>query len=81
MRVLLALGGNAMTAVDGSATPEAQQTAVAGAMESVVIDVAASDALRESLPSRRSGQEPFFDRGPGYAELSGGATSASVDWL
>jgi len=52
-----------------------------GTKESVVIDAAASDALRESLRSRRSGQEPFFDRGPGYAELSGGATSASVDWL
>lgn len=35
MRVLLALGGNAMTAADGSATPEGQQTAIAGAMESV----------------------------------------------
>ena len=35
MRVLLALGGNAMIAADGSATPEGQQTAIAGAMESV----------------------------------------------
>ena len=41
MRVLLALGGNAMTAADGSATPEAQQTAVAGAMESVAGLIAA----------------------------------------
>jgi len=52
-----------------------------GTKESVVIHAAASDILRESLRSRRSGQEPFFDRGPGYAELSGGATSAAVDWL
>jgi carbamate kinase len=35
VRVLLALGGNAMTAPDGSATPESQQAAIAGAMESV----------------------------------------------
>jgi carbamate kinase len=35
VRVLLALGGNAMTAPDGSATPEAQQAAIARAMESV----------------------------------------------
>ena len=35
MRVLLALGGNAMTAPDGSATPEAQQAAIARAMKSV----------------------------------------------
>jgi len=41
VRVLLALGGNAMTAVDGSATPEAQQSAIAGAMESVAGLIAA----------------------------------------
>ncbi len=41
MRVLLALGGNAMTAADGSATPEAQQTAISGAMESVAGLIAA----------------------------------------
>jgi carbamate kinase len=35
VRVLLALGGNAMSAADGSATPGAQQAAVASAMESV----------------------------------------------
>lgn len=40
MRVLLALGGNAMTAED-SATPEAQQAAIADAMESVAELIAA----------------------------------------
>jgi carbamate kinase len=40
MRVLLALGGNAMTAKDGSATPDAQITAITGAMESVAALVA-----------------------------------------
>jgi carbamate kinase len=35
MRVLVALGGNAMTGPDGSATPEAQRTAIAGAMSCV----------------------------------------------
>ena len=29
----------------------------------------------------RTGDEPFFDRGPGYARLSGGATHADVDVL
>jgi N-methylhydantoinase B len=24
---------------------------------------------------------PFFDRGPGYAVLSGGRAAAAVDWL
>lgn len=41
MRVLLALGGNAMSAPDGSATPEAQQAAIAEAMESVAGLIAA----------------------------------------
>jgi len=41
VRVLLALGGNAMTGADGSAAPEAQQTAIAAAMESVAGLIAA----------------------------------------
>jgi carbamate kinase len=40
MKVLLALGGNAMTAPDGSATPAAQIAAIAEAMQSVVALVA-----------------------------------------
>jgi carbamate kinase len=40
-RILVALGGNAMTAPDGSATPRAQQRAVTGAMERVADLVAA----------------------------------------
>jgi carbamate kinase len=40
-RVLIALGGNAMTGPDGSATPVAQAAAVAGAMEHVADLVAA----------------------------------------
>ena len=46
-----------------------------------VVDEAASDALREQRRGAR-GEQPFFDRGPGYARLAaGGATSADVDWL
>ena len=41
MRVLLALGGNAMTAADGSATPDAQRAAIAAAMDSVAGLIAA----------------------------------------
>jgi carbamate kinase len=40
-RILVALGGNAMTAPDGSATPEAQRRAVEAAMERVADLVAA----------------------------------------
>ncbi len=41
MRVLIALGGNAMTGPDGSATPEAQQAAIGAGMDRVADLVAA----------------------------------------
>jgi N-methylhydantoinase B len=45
------------------------------------VDRAATDELRAAVRDRRTGAEPFFDRGPGYARLSGGATHAPVDVL
>lgn len=51
-----------------------------GTTDEPVVDVAATEELRAQLRDAR-GEEPFFDRGPGYAQLSGGATSADVDWL
>jgi N-methylhydantoinase B len=45
------------------------------------VDPAATDELRAAVRGRRTGAEPFFDRGPGYARLSGGATHADVDFL
>jgi N-methylhydantoinase B len=45
------------------------------------VDSAATDELRATVRDRRTGAEPFFDRGPGYARLSGGATHAEVDLL
>ncbi|SDP32714.1 carbamate kinase [Pedococcus dokdonensis] len=41
MRVLIALGGNAMTGPDGSATPQAQRAAISRAMQHVATVVAA----------------------------------------
>src|SRR5689334_3986274 len=41
VRVLIALGGNAMTAPDGSARPDDQQRAITAAMETVADLVAA----------------------------------------
>jgi N-methylhydantoinase B len=41
-------------------------------------DVAATEALRAELRALR-GPAAFFDRGPGYPTLSGGATHADVD--
>jgi N-methylhydantoinase B len=43
-------------------------------------DLAATADLRAQLRSRRTGREPFFDRGPGYPRLSGTA-HAAVDHL
>jgi N-methylhydantoinase B len=43
-------------------------------------DRPATDRLREEMRSARTGAEPFFDRGPGYARLSGGRTAAEVDY-
>jgi N-methylhydantoinase B len=43
-------------------------------------DLAATADLRAQLRSRRTGREPFFDRGPGYPRLSG-AAHAAVDHL
>jgi N-methylhydantoinase B len=40
----------------------------------------ATAARREQLRAEHADAQPFFDRGPGYARLSGGATAADVDW-
>ena len=53
---------------------------VGGPDDAPAVDAPASDALRAAVRAGR-GEQPFFDRGPGYARLSGGATSADVDWL
>jgi N-methylhydantoinase B len=52
-----------------------------GTKEAVAIEPEASDELRARLRGERPGQEPFFDRGPGYARLAGGQAAAAVDWL
>jgi N-methylhydantoinase B len=51
-----------------------------GTKDDPVIDVAGSDSLREQLRADRP-EEPFFDRGPGYARLAEGKNAADVDWL
>jgi len=45
-----------------------------------VVDRPASERRRAQLRAERE-DEPFFDRGPGYATLSGGQRSAECDWL
>jgi N-methylhydantoinase B len=53
---------------------------VGGPRDDPVVDEGASDELRASLRAARTGQEPFFDRGPGYATLAG-RPHADVDHL
>ncbi|HEY2044770.1 MAG TPA: hydantoinase B/oxoprolinase family protein [Jatrophihabitans sp.] len=53
---------------------------VTGAGESAAIDDEASIALRTRLRKGRDPDAPFFDRGPGYARLSGGPAAADCDW-
>ncbi len=54
---------------------------LAGPEDDPVADGDATVALREDLRARRPAARPFFDRGPGYAVLSGGRAAAEVDWL
>ncbi len=53
---------------------------LAGPQEAPELDAAATEALRARLRTER-GETPFFDRGPGYARLSGGKAHADVDWV
>ena len=48
--------------------------------DSLSYDADATKAHREERLEGRE-EEAFFDRGPGYASLSGGRDSAEVDWL
>ncbi|MFC8501987.1 hydantoinase B/oxoprolinase family protein [Pedococcus sp. NPDC057267] len=54
-----------------------------GTKDEPVVDEVASDALRARLRAERgeAGEQPFFDRGPGYARLAGGSAAVDVDWL
>ena len=51
------------------------------ALADAVVDHPETGAARAELRTSRTGDEPFFDRGPGYARLSGGAAAADVDWI
>lgn len=51
-----------------------------GTKDEPVVDTAASDSRRERLRAERP-EEPFFDRGPGFARLADGKAAADVDWL
>jgi N-methylhydantoinase B len=44
------------------------------------VDTASTQTLRQEMRAVRA-PGPFFDRGPGFARLAGGAESADCDWL
>jgi N-methylhydantoinase B len=46
-----------------------------------ILDQSRTEALRTELRAARPADRPFFDRGPGYARLSGGQESAAYDHL
>jgi N-methylhydantoinase B len=48
---------------------------------SPMVDDEATRVLRDSQRAARPAAQPFFDRGSGYARLSGGPAAAAVDWL
>jgi N-methylhydantoinase B len=52
-----------------------------GSRDAPDVDERATAALREELRAVRPVRAPFFDRGPGYARLSGGAPYPDVDIL
>ncbi|MFE2872033.1 hydantoinase B/oxoprolinase family protein [Embleya sp. NPDC059259] len=52
-----------------------------GEGDDLAVDEAATTALRASVRAERPEVEPFFDRGPGYALLSGGKAFPEVDLL
>ncbi|MFI6581376.1 hydantoinase B/oxoprolinase family protein [Embleya sp. NPDC050493] len=52
-----------------------------GEGDDLAVDEAATTALRASVRAARPEVEPFFDRGPGYALLSGGDAYPAVDLL
>ncbi len=54
---------------------------VTGVRDSFEIDHAATVAARTKLAAQVAPDAPFFDRGPGYALLSGGRVGAELDWL
>jgi N-methylhydantoinase B len=65
---------------DGKVSLDGARTDYGVVLTDGLVDAEATDVLRARLRAER-GPVPFFDRGPGYPELSGGRPSAEVDTL
>ncbi|HEX9040946.1 MAG TPA: hydantoinase B/oxoprolinase family protein, partial [Trebonia sp.] len=53
---------------------------ITGPGDAPAADMGETVLLRTRMRAERAGDQPFFDRGPGYARLAG-VSSAQVDWL
>ena len=53
---------------------------ITGPADEPAADLEGTALLRTRMRADRPDEQPFFDRGPGYARLAG-AASAEVDWL
>jgi len=67
--------------VSRTAAASAYGVVLTGPDDDPVADGEATRLLRDRQRAARPAAQPFFDRGPGYAGLSGGLAGASVDWL
>ena len=67
--------------VSAAAARDSYGVVITGTGDHLGVDVDATTSLREQLRASRPTERPFFDRGPGYERLSGGATSSPYDWL
>ncbi len=53
---------------------------ITGPRDEPAAETAGTVSLRAKMRAERPDEQPFFDRGPGYARLAG-AAAAEVDWL
>jgi N-methylhydantoinase B len=67
--------------VSPAAAAEDYGVILTGPADDPAADEGATRAARDRLRAARPPDRPFFDRGPGYALLSGGRSAADVDWL
>ncbi|WP_372507024.1 hydantoinase B/oxoprolinase family protein [Actinomadura madurae] len=65
---------------DGKVSPDGARDDYGVVLADGAVDGEATATLRARLRAER-GAVPFFDRGPGYPELSGGLASADVDTI
>lgn len=76
------MAARSLLVVSPSAAFDAYGVVLTGSVDddSLAYDAAATASRRADLAAART-EAAFFDRGPGFAHLSGGDVSAAYDWL